>query len=218
MLCVEGLTKAYKREPVLRGVSFCVEPASVLGVCGGNGAGKTTLVAILASVLDPDAGQASLFGIPLGSSAAYRRMIGYVPQGIALAPRLTVRQNLVFWASVQGLRGAVLHTAVDEAAQLADTLPFMDKSVARLSGGMARRANLAAGILGSPRLLLLDEPTAGIDEETRDVILDAIRTQRSRGTIVVMVNHYANEMEAVCDRVITLREGVVTEGMASCVP
>jgi len=145
-------------------------------------------------------------------------MIGYVPQGIALAPRLSVRQNLMFWGSVQGLRGDALRQAVDEAARLSGSDGFMEKPVARLSGGMARRANLAAGILGRPRLLLLDEPTAGIDEETRDVVLEAIRTQRDRGAIVVMVNHYAGEMEAVCDRIITLRDGVVTEGMASRVP
>lgn len=218
MLRVEGLTKSYKREPVLRGVSFCVEPASVLGVCGGNGSGKTTLVTILAAILPPDDGKVSLMGVPLGPRADYRRMIGYVPQGIALAPRLTVRQNLMFWASVQGMHGAAMRDAVQEAAVLADTLPFMDKTVARLSGGMARRANLAAGILGNPRLLLLDEPTAGIDEETRDILLAAIRVRRERGSIVVMVNHYANEMEAVCDRIITLKDGVVSERMASRVP
>lgn len=215
MLVVEGLERAYKREPVLRGVSFRVAPSSVLGICGGNGAGKTTLITILASVLRPDAGSASLFGVPLGASAAWRRMVGYVPQGIALASRLTVRQNLDFWGSIQGLKGEGLHAAVQEAAALSGTLEFMDKRVARLSGGMARRANLAAGIIGNPRLALLDEPTAGIDEETRDVILQAVQSLKDRGAIVLMVNHYAQEMEAVCDRIITLRDGLTAEGMAA---
>jgi len=215
MLRVEGLEKAYKREPVLRGVSFCVEPGNVLGVCGNNGAGKTTLVSVLASVLPADAGRISLMGVPVEAGVPYRRMIGYVPQGIALAPRLTVRQNLLFWASVQGLHGSEAREAAAEAARLSGSSAFLEKQVARLSGGMARRANLAAGILGRPQLLLLDEPTAGIDEQTRDVILEAVRVQRNRGTIVVMVNHYANEMAAVCDRIITLRDGVVGEGMAS---
>jgi ABC-2 type transport system ATP-binding protein len=211
MLVAENLWKSYKREPVLRGVSFTVRPASVLGICGSNGAGKTTLISLVASILPPDQGTLTLMGIPLQQKNEYRRMIGYVPQNIALSPRLTVRQNLVFWASIRGLRGPDLERAVEEAAVRANVTAFLKKPVGRCSGGMARRANLAACRIGNPGLVLLDEPTAGIDEENRDLILATIRGLRDRGCIVLLVNHYFNELAVVCDRIITLRNGVIAE-------
>jgi ABC-2 type transport system ATP-binding protein len=214
MLIAENLWKSYKREPVLRGVSFTVRPSSVLGVCGSNGAGKTTLISLVASILPPDQGDLSLMGVPLQQKNEYRRMIGYVPQNIALSSRLTVRQNLVFWASIKGLRGAALNDAVEQAALQANVHAFLNKPVSRCSGGMARRANLAAGLIGNPRLILLDEPTAGIDEENRELILDAILRLRDSGAIILIVNHYANEMARVCDRIITLKDGLIAEEAA----
>jgi ABC-2 type transport system ATP-binding protein len=214
MLIVKDLYKSYQKEPVLRGVSFTVRPGSILGVCGSNGAGKTTLINIIASILPADGGQISVMDIPISAKADYRRSIGYIPQNIALSPRLTVRQNLEFWAAIRGYRGAELRAVIEQAANLANVSAFLNKSVNRCSGGMARRANLAVGILGNPRLVLLDEPTAGIDEENRDFILQTIRGLRDQGAIVLMVNHYFNELAAVCDRIITLRDGVIAEAGA----
>lgn len=211
MLIVENLSKAYKREPVLHGISFSVQPASVLGICGGNGAGKTTLISMVASILPPDQGEISLMGIPIGETSAYRRLLGYVPQNIALSPRLTVQQNLEFWASIKGYRHGELKQLVEEAAVQANVTAFLRKPVGRCSGGMARRANLAAGLVGQPRLVLLDEPTAGIDEENRDLIMNTILGLKQRGCIVLMVNHYFNELAVVCDRIITLKNGVIAE-------
>jgi len=211
MLIAENLWKSYKREPVLHGVSFAVQPSSVLGVCGSNGAGKTTLISVVASILPPDQGSLTLMGIPLSQTAEYRRLIGYVPQNIALSPRLSVQQNLVFWAGIRGLRGHALQEAVDEAAVMANVTAFLKKPVGCCSGGMARRANLAAGLIGGPRLILLDEPTAGIDEENRDLILGTIRQLRDRGCIILMVNHYFSELAVVCDRIITLKNGQIAE-------
>jgi ABC-2 type transport system ATP-binding protein len=211
MLIADQLWKSYKREPVLSGVSFTVRPSSVLGICGSNGAGKTTLILLVASILPPDKGTISLMGIPLAQKNEYRRMIGYVPQNIALSPRLTVRQNLDFWASIKGLRGKELERAVEEAAIRANVTSFLKKPVGRCSGGMARRANLAAGLVGDPLLVLLDEPTAGIDEENRDLILESVVQLRNSGRIVLIVNHYANEMARVCDRIITLKGGLIAE-------
>ncbi len=211
MLNVENLCKSYKREPVLRGVSFTVQPANVLGICGGNGAGKTTLISMIASILPPDQGSVSLMGIPIGKTREYRRMLGYVPQNIALSPRLSVQQNLEFWASVKGFSGMALKNAVNEAAVQANVTAFLKKAVGRCSGGMARRANLAAGLIGQPCLVLLDEPTAGIDEENRDLIMNTIIGLKQRGCIVLMVNHYFNELAVVCDRIITLKNGMIAE-------
>jgi ABC-2 type transport system ATP-binding protein len=211
MLVADLLWKSYKREPVLRGVSFTVRPSSVLGICGGNGAGKTTLISLVASILPPDQGMLTLMGIPLSQKNEYRRMIGYVPQNLALSPRLSVQQNLVFWASIKGLHGKGLDSAIEEAATRANVTAFLKKPVGRCSGGMARRANLAVGLIGNPLIVLLDEPTAGIDEDNRDLILDSVVHLRNSGCIVLIVNHYASEMARVCDRIITLKDGLIAE-------
>ncbi len=211
MLIVENLHKAYKREPVLRGVSFTVQPAHVLGICGSNGAGKTTLISIIASILPPDQGSLSLMGIPIAQTGSYRAQIGYVPQNIALSPRLTVQQNLDFWAAIRGYKGQAMKDRVEEAAIQANVTAFLKKPLGRCSGGMARRANLAAGLIGRPHLILLDEPTAGIDEENRDLIMSTILTLKQSGCIILMVNHYYQELAMVCDRIITLKKGLVAE-------
>ncbi len=210
-LSVQGLCKSYGREKVLQGVSFTLEPGEALGVCGSNGAGKTTLIHLLASILPPDSGAVTLFGVPAGRSRAYREMIGFVPQEIALSPRLTVRQNLDFWAAARGLSGGARKAAVEEAVRLTRIDGFLGKRVSRCSGGMARRANLAAGLVGSPSLILMDEPTAGIDEDNRDAILLSVKSLQQAGRMVIMVNHYRVELEAICGRVITLRDGRLAE-------
>lgn len=209
MLIVKDIHKAYKQETVLAGVSFTVDPATILGISGSNGTGKTTLINIIASVLDPDRGEISLSGVASQQRAHYRSMIGYVPQSIALSGRLSVYRNLEFWGAIRGLKGTVLKEAVEDAATRCNVTEYLKKPIAQCSGGMARRANLAAGIIGNPYLILLDEPTAGIDEENRDLILQAIQDLRTSGRIILMVNHYANEMASVCDRLIVLRDGKV---------
>jgi ABC-2 type transport system ATP-binding protein len=206
-LVVQGLCKSYGKEGVLRSVSFSLFPGNVLGVCGSNGAGKTTLIRLLASILTPDAGTITLFGVPAGRSRAYREKIGFVPQEIALSPRLTVRQNLDFWASMRGLTGKSREAAVEEAISLSHIGGFLNKRVSRCSGDMARRANLAAGFVGSPSLILLDEATAGIDEDNRDAILLSVKSLQKAGRMVIMVNHYRPELEAICGGIITLKDG-----------
>ncbi len=215
MLIVKDVYKKYKNESVLRGVTFSAQPASILGICGSNGAGKTTLIHVIASILPPDAGEVSLMGIPVTQARDYRTKIGFVPQNIALSPNLTVRQNLSFWASMRGFSGAKLKEAIDTAAEMSNVTSFIDKAVGRCSGGMARRANLAAGLVGQPNLLLLDEPTAGIDEENRNLILETILDLRHRGCIILIVDHYFQELAHVCDRIITLRDGIVAEAAAN---
>lgn len=206
-LLVQDLCKSYGKEGVLRGISFSLHPGEILGLCGSNGAGKTTLMHLLASILNPDSGIITLYGVSAGRSRAYREKIGLVPQEIALSPRLTVRQNLDFWGAMAGLHGKALRAAVAAAVSLTKVEGFLDKRVARCSGGMARRANLAAGLVGSPSLILLDEPTAGIDEDNRDALLRSVKGLRDAGRMIIMVNHYRPELEAVCDRIITLKEG-----------
>jgi ABC-2 type transport system ATP-binding protein len=207
MLVVTDLYKAYRKEPVLSGLSFVVPPANILGIYGSNGAGKTTLLHVLATILPPDSGKISLMGVSYDQQRQYRGMIGFVPQNIALSPRLSVRQNLDFWASIRGYKGKDRVHCVGEAAELANVTSFMNKAVGRCSGGMARRANLAAGIIGTPPLILLDEPTAGLDEENRTLVLRTVQTLRQKGCMVVMVNHYRQELAGICDQIILLKDG-----------
>jgi ABC-2 type transport system ATP-binding protein len=209
MLIVENIHKAYKQETVLAGVSFEVDPSTIVGISGANGAGKTTLLNIIASVLEPDIGNITLQDVPIKQRGAYRGMIGYVPQSIALSSRLSVYRNLEFWGAVRGLRGSDLKYAIEEAAWRSNVADFLKKPLGQCSGGMARRANLAAGIIGNPYLILLDEPTAGIDEENRDLILRTISDLRNQGRIVLMVNHYAGEMADICDRLIVIKSGKI---------
>ncbi|MDD3931047.1 MAG: ABC transporter ATP-binding protein [Clostridiaceae bacterium] len=211
MLVVDNVHKAYQKEPVLNGVSFTCSPSQIVGICGSNGAGKTTLIHILASILPADQGSVSLCQIPITQPVQYRSMIGFVPQQVALSPQLTVRQNLHFWAAIKGFTGTKRREAVDSAAEMSHVTSFLQKKVARCSGGMARRVNLAAGLIGLPRLLLLDEPTAGIDEENRDAILKTILSLKDHNCTVLMVNHYYQELASVCDRIITLKDGVIAE-------
>lgn len=211
MLLVKDIWKAYRKEQVLKGIHFQAVCGEIVGICGANGAGKTTLLSLIASILKPDKGEISLMNISVSDTKAYRRLIGYVPQTIALSPRLTVRQNLDFWASMAGYSGQARKDMVSWAAAMAKTEHFMNKPVGRCSGGMARRANLAAGLTGRPRLVLLDEPTAGIDAENRDIILDSIHSLKQRDCLVLMVNHYTDELERICDRIITLESGMIVE-------
>lgn len=211
-LVVRDIWKAYRREQVLRGVSLQIKPGEILGLCGANGVGKTTLLNIIASIMPADRGEIALLGVPISRQTRYRSVIGYVPQNIALSPRLTVRRNLLFWAALAGNR---THTsqqqAVSRVAELARLHDVLDKPVNRCSGGMARRANLAAGLVGQPRLILLDEPTAGIDSDSRDAILDSLARLREQGCMILMINHYEHELARICDRIATLSEGRILE-------
>lgn len=211
MLIVENIYKSYKKEAVLSGISFNVDAGNIIGISGANGAGKTTLINIIASVLEPDHGEISLNDVSIRERSAYRHQIGYVPQSIALSSRLSVYRNLEFWGAVRGLRGADLKLAIESAAEQSNINDFLKKPVGQCSGGMARRVNLAAGIIGNPYLILLDEPTAGIDEINRDIIIDSIRTLRESGRIILMVNHYADEMKNLCDRIIQIKAGVIED-------
>jgi len=206
MLEVIDIHKSFKGEPVLRGVSFVIPEAGVLGIYGSNGAGKTTLLNILAAIFPPDSGQVMMNGIR-PEQRAYHDLVGFVPQNTALFQRLTVQQNLNFWASIRGFTQKELRQRVAEAAEMANVTSFLDKPVGRCSSGMARRANLAAGLIGTPPFILLDEPTAGIDEENRSLIFDTIGKLRKKGCLVVIVNHYYQELEGICDWIIQIKNG-----------
>jgi ABC-2 type transport system ATP-binding protein len=208
LLDVVDLRKTYGDTHALRGVSFQVFEGELFGLLGPNGAGKTTLLSILSCLAEPTSGEVRLLGKTIvASDRDARRLIGIVPQELALYEQLTARENLLFFGELFGLGGKEL---ADRAEQLlvAVGLETRDRHrVATFSGGMKRRLNLAAALVHQPRLLLLDEPTVGVDPQSRNLIFEEVRRLRSEGMTVVYTSHYMEEVEALCSRI-----GIIDQG------
>ncbi len=216
MLKVDGVAYRYRDAavPALRDVSLSIPAGGVYGLLGPNGAGKTTLIALLAGLLTAADGRISLNGRPLAEArAANPRAIALVPQDYAFYPMLTVAENLRFFAGVLGLNSREIKTQSDAAITFARLEQVVGKRAEQLSGGLRRRLNLAIGLLGQPQLLLLDEPTVGVDPQSRHFLLDAIAALPAAGTTVIYTSHYMEEVEAICQRIAIVDQGrVLAEG------
>lgn len=216
MLHIENISYRYRdaTTPALHGVSLEIPAGGVYGLLGPNGAGKTTLISLLAGLLSASNGQISLHGRPLAEArAANPRAIALVPQDYAFYPMLTVVENLRFFGGVLGLRGAELKTQSEAAIVFARLEQVVSKRAAQLSGGLRRRLNLAIGLLGQPQLLLLDEPTVGVDPQSRHFLLDSIAALPAAGTTVIYTSHYMEEVEAICQKIAIIDQGqVLAEG------
>jgi len=216
MLQVSGVSFRYRQAatPALDGVSLNIPAGSVYGLLGPNGAGKTTLISILAGLHRASSGSIALDGRPLAEArAAESRAIALVPQDYAFYPMLTVAENLQFFGGVLGLDAAALKARIDYAIAFARLEQVTGKRAELLSGGLRRRLNLAIGLLGKPELLLLDEPTVGVDPQSRSFLLDAIAGLPASGTTVLYTSHYMEEVEAICQRVAIVDQGkVLAEG------
>jgi ABC-2 type transport system ATP-binding protein len=217
LVAVEGLTKSYGARVALAGIDFTIGPGEIVGLLGPNGAGKSTTLSIIATLLQADAGTVTVAGHPLpGAARAVRRVLGLVPQRVALYPTLTARENLRFFARMQGLSAAAAAAATTEALALVALESRAGEPVAHFSGGMRRRLNLACGILHHPRVILLDEPTVGVDPQSRERIVDAVETLARDGAAVLYNTHYMDEAERLCARVVLLDAGhVVAAGTAA---
>jgi ABC-2 type transport system ATP-binding protein len=192
----------------LNALTLSVREGSLFGLLGPNGSGKTTLISILAGTLVPGAGSASIGGYDIaGNRTAVQSLCALVPQEYAFYPMLTVAENLTFFADVQPIARGERHARIAEALGVAGLENAERIRAERLSGGMKRRLNLAIGLLNHPRLLLLDEPTVGIDPQSRHFILESIKQINSRGTTVVYTSHYMEEVEALCDDIGILDAG-----------
>jgi ABC-2 type transport system ATP-binding protein len=191
-------------------VSFSAAPASVLGLLGPNGAGKSTTVGLLAGLLRPDRGTVRIGGVPLGTGAdPTKRRIGLVPQELALLDDLPARMNLEFFGALYGLAGRALAArvaAVLELTRLADRSGDLPKE---FSGGMRRRLNIACALLHEPQILLLDEPTVGVDPQSRNAIFEALEALAAAGRTLIYTTHYMEEVERLCDRVVIIDHGRV---------
>lgn len=209
-LTVQGLTKSWAGNKALQDVSFSQGPGSIYGIAGDNGAGKSTLLKILATVLPRDSGQVRFAGLDLDDRSRWRRVTGYVPQELALDERLQVRETLNYWAAARGFTRSQRRDLLDLAYSDPLIADFLKKKIRECSGGMARRVSLIVGLLGDPPLLLLDEPFAGADQASRDLILGRLDLLRSRGRTILVSSHQTEILDQLCDRVLTLRSGRLT--------
>ncbi|MDO7906970.1 ABC transporter ATP-binding protein [Paenibacillus sp. JX-17] len=210
LLEVTGLSKSYGRKQALQNVSFTLKEGSSFGFLGPNGAGKSTTMKILTGVVKPDQGSVKLFGEEIDSNpGAASRYIGYVPQEITLYERLSAWDNLEFFGQAYGVRGAELRKRMKEVLEQTGLLDRAKEEIRTFSGGMKRRINIAAALLHRPQLLIMDEPTVGIDPQSRNHIFDLIRGLNRDGVTVIYSTHYMEEVEALCDEVAIMDQGMV---------
>ncbi|MEA2647751.1 MAG: linearmycin/streptolysin transport system ATP-binding protein [Candidatus Binataceae bacterium] len=205
-----GLRKSYGSRLVLDGVSIAVNAGEIVGLLGPNGAGKTTTLSLLATLLEPDAGTVRINGAtPSPRHYALRRRLGFVPQAIALYPSLSAFQNLELFSRLHGVSKSQARSDSMRVLQEVGLADRSDDPVAVLSGGMKRRLNLACGMVHGPDLLLLDEPTVGVDPQSREQILDTVRHAAEAGAAIVYSTHYMEEVERICSRALLIDNGKV---------
>lgn len=214
ILTATGLRKTFGDLVAVDEVSFEIAPGESYGLLGPNGAGKTTTILMVCGLLRRDAGEVMVAGEPMNEKATRaKEAIGYVPQEIALYPDLTGKENLYFFGRLYGLGGADLSSRVQEALEVVGLTERARDRVSKYSGGMQRRLNIAAGLLHRPKLLVLDEPTVGVDPQSRNAILENVETLKSQGLAVLYTTHYMEEAERLCDRVGIIDEGkLIAEG------
>jgi ABC-2 type transport system ATP-binding protein len=211
---IDSVVKTFAGRRALDGVSLFLDQGEVLGLLGPNGAGKSTLVRTIMGRVRPDSGEVRIFGKPAraGDSAA-RTEVGVVPQEIALYPNLSSYENLSIFGRYLGLRGAALDEAIARGLEWSALSDRAGEPVKAFSGGMKRRLNMAAGVLHRPKVLLLDEPTVGVDPQSRERIYEMIEGLAANGTSLVYTTHYMEEAERLCKRVAIIDHGkVIAEG------
>ena len=214
-LRVRDVVKRFGSTLALDRARLELRPGERLALLGPNGAGKTTLVRCLCGRAAPDAGEIEMFGRPLPRTGG-REKLGFVPQEIALYPDLTTRENLEAFGRFHGLRGAEVRNAVEWALAWTGLADRADDLTKTFSGGMRRRVNIACGVLHRPRVLLLDEPTVGVDPQSRERIFVMLEELRDQGTSILLTTHQLDEAEERCDRIVIIDHGrVIAEGTLS---
>ena len=210
MLIVEGLAKSYGAKRAVADVSLSVRAGEVVGLLGPNGAGKSTTVAMICGLVVPDAGRVLIDGQPIAADdSPVKRRIGLVPQDIALFEDFGARANLELFGALYGVRGALLKERVDAALELVGLADRARDKPASYSGGMKRRLNIAAALVHDPDLLILDEPTVGVDPQSRNAIFDNLEALAARGKAIVYTTHYMEEAERLADRIVIVDHGRV---------
>ncbi|MBN1769963.1 MAG: ABC transporter ATP-binding protein [Deltaproteobacteria bacterium] len=208
ILRVEDLVKSFGSRRAVDGLSFAVAPKEIFGLLGPNGAGKSTTIGMLVTLARPDGGRIEIAGIDVvREPERVRPLIGYVPQELALYPALSARDNLAFFGRIYGLGGRKLAERVEAVLEVVGLRERGGDLVRTFSGGMMRRLNLAAGLVHGPKLLFLDEPTVGVDPQSRNSILEHVLRLRDEGLTILYTSHYMEEVQRLCDRVAIVDEG-----------
>ncbi|MEL7156600.1 MAG: ABC transporter ATP-binding protein [Actinomycetota bacterium] len=208
MLEVANLEKRFGELRAVDGVSFAIEPGETFGLLGPNGAGKTTAISMVAGLLQADGGQVHVLGQAMTpTTRAPKAMVGLVPQDLAIYPDLTARENLAFFGRLYAMERDHLRRRVDEVLEVIGLTDRADDRADEFSGGMKRRLNIGIGLLHGPRLLILDEPTVGVDPQSRNSILESVESLSGEGLAVLYTTHYMEEAERLCDRVAIIDQG-----------
>ena len=212
ILEINSLRKTFGEKTVVNGLSFKVNEEEILGFLGPNGAGKSTTISMITTILDFDEGKVLFEGREVNSDDNdFKKILGYVPQDIALFNDLTAYENVKFFGSLYGLKGSYLNNRVKEALELVGLYDRKNDYPDSFSGGMKRRINIACSIVHKPKILIMDEPTVGIDPQSRNNILEVAKSLRDEGTTIIYTSHYMEEVEAICNRLIILDNGQIVE-------
>lgn len=212
MIEIEQLSKKYKdaENYSVSNLDLFIEEKEIFGLLGPNGAGKTTLISLLCSLIKPTSGSFSINGLTYKKNKTkLKQLIGIVPQEYALYPTLTAFENLTYFGSMYGLKGKTLTNKINKALEVLGLLEFSNKKISSFSGGMKRRINLIASILHEPKILFLDEPTVGVDVQSKNVIMKFLLELNERGTTIIYTSHHLNEAEKFCTRVAIIDHGKI---------
>ncbi len=213
---IQNLSKTFigKTEPAVNDISLSIRRGEIFGLLGPNGAGKTTTISILCGLFPPSSGKINIDGMDLRGDLDYiKQIVGVVPQDIALYPTLTARENLNFYGHMYGLKGKALRDKIEMWLSNFGLTDAANRRVSTYSGGMKRRVNLIAGVLHSPKILFLDEPTVGVDVQSRTVIIDYLKELNKSGTTIIYTSHHMDEAEHFCTQVAIIDHGnIIIEG------
>lgn len=211
MIKIEQLSKKYKGADAysVSGLDLFIDEKEIFGLLGPNGAGKTTLISLLCSLIKPTSGSFTIDGLTYKSPNQLKQLIGIVPQEYALYPELTANENLRYFGSMYGLKGQLLKSKISQAIETLGLSKFADKKVSTFSGGMKRRINLIASILHEPKVLFLDEPTVGVDVQSKNVIIKYLQLLNKKGTTIIYTSHHLNEAEDFCTKVAIIDHGKI---------
>ena len=205
---VKNLHKSFGGKPAVQGVRFTVHTGEIFSLLGPNGAGKTTTISMLSGLTEPDEGDAYIMGHSIRQeSRAARAVLGVVPQEIALYMDLSARENLLFWGKMYGLSGSLLRQRVDETLEIIGLAGRQKDRVATFSGGMKRRVNIGVALLHRPQVVIMDEPTVGIDPQSRRHILDAVKELNRQGMTVLYTTHYMEEAQELSEHIAIMDQG-----------
>jgi ABC-2 type transport system ATP-binding protein len=210
LLEVKELSKSYGNIKAVGGISFEIQKGEIFGLLGPNGAGKTTTISMLSCLIKPDSGDAFVDGCSiLKDSMEVKKRIGVVPQDVSLYPTLSAQENLVFFGEMYGLTGSKLGEKVDDVLEVVGLKDRRKEAINKYSGGMKRRINIAVGLLPSPKLLILDEPTVGVDPQSRTNILETLKELNKKGLTILYTSHYMEEVEFLCHRIAIMDLGKI---------